>query len=115
MPKVLKIFKSVGMAHFGFIFLTANKLDKEIENHEYIHIRQQREMLIVFWYAFYILNFLYNFLIKYHVIFKFDMKKYFWKSYSDLILEKEAYMFENDNNYLKTRKFWNFARIKFKN
>lgn len=91
---------SVGQAHLGFIILVNKKTNTEAINHESIHIVQQRELLVVFWYLLYVLMFLWE----WFKIFKF------WKAYRNIILEKEAYAHEKDNDYLKKRRF--FAWVK---
>jgi hypothetical protein len=65
-------------------------------NHEYIHIRQQLEMLVVPFYAVYLLNYLTNL-----VIFRNH-----YKAYMMICFEKEAYSNEGDMDYLKKRRIW---------
>jgi len=100
--RLLKIFGSVGMAHLGFILLTADKDNKEIINHELIHIAQQRETLILLWYLIYIGHFIINF---------FKTKFKFWDAYRIIIFEIEAFKYEKDYNYLDNRKFFNWLLL----
>ncbi|HQS06459.1 MAG TPA: hypothetical protein PLT16_12595, partial [Daejeonella sp.] len=56
-----------GMALFPFLLLRDKKSDqnKQLMNHEFIHFRQQIELLIIPFYILYLLNYLIN-LIRYH-------------------------------------------------
>jgi len=89
--------KVTAMAFWPFIiFRHLNYANiKEIEYHELIHHRQQKELLIVPFYALYFLNFLYGF-IRY---------RSYKKAYYHVCFEKEAYAHEKDPNYLKSRKW----------
>lgn len=64
-------------------------------NHEFIHFRQQIELLIIPFYILYLLNYLIN-LIQYHD---------HMEAYRNIVFEREAY--ENDSNlsYLSKRRF----------
>lgn len=91
-----------GLAVYPFIFLRekALKEDLKIINHEKIHLRQQIEMLWIFFFLWYGVEFLVR-LIRFkntHI------------AYLNISFEKEAYAHENDLDYLKTRKFWTFAK-----
>tara|TARA_B110001450_G_scaffold208331_1_gene198987 strand:- start:1236 stop:1568 length:333 start_codon:yes stop_codon:yes gene_type:complete len=89
------------MAIFPFIFFKKKEYITPVRlNHERIHIRQQLELLIVFFYMWY----LFDFIVKY-------VKYRDWKTaYRNNIFEREAYSFEKDLNYLKNRKFYKFVR-----
>ena len=86
-----------GMAIFPFLLLKDKKsrLNQRLMNHEFIHFRQQVELLIIPFYFIYILNYLIN-LILYHN---------HQQAYRNILFEREAY--ENDTNldYLAERKF----------
>ena len=64
-------------------------------NHEFIHFRQQIELLILPFYIYYLLNYLIN-LIRFQNHFQ---------AYRNILFEREAY--ENDSNlsYLSERRF----------
>jgi len=69
-------------------------------NHESIHIKQQQELLVVFFYIWYVLEFLVK-LVKY------------WRvnlAYQNLSFEREAYTNQGDLDYLKTRKWYSFLK-----
>lgn len=99
---LLKNTKISGITLFPFIILRKKELkkDKILINHERIHLRQQLELGIIFFYIWYILEFLY-WLIKYK-------NKYI--AYRNICFEKEAYAKEHSFNYLKKRKIWAFWR-----
>ena len=89
-----------GLAVFPFVVLKHRrfKLDHNLINHEKIHLRQQLELLIIFFYLFYVLEFIMR-LIQYNN----------WKqAYRNISFEREAYKNEKDLNYLKSRPFYCF-------
>lgn len=90
----------IGMTLFPFIFLKQKDLkeDKILINHEKIHLKQQLELGVFFFYLFYGLEWLIKFL-KY---------KTSYTTYKNLSFEREAYQNEYNLNYIKTRKFWAF-------
>jgi hypothetical protein len=91
-----------GIAIFPFIFLRNKSLkdNKILINHEKIHIRQQIELLIIFFYFWYVAEYYYWYL-------KLGNKQLAYRSIS---FEREAYANEENLHYLKTRKFWNFLK-----
>lgn len=91
-----------GLAIYPFIFLKYRSLSKNdvLINHEKIHLRQQLELLLIFFFIWYILEFIFN-LIRYRN----------WnKAYHQISFEKEAYQNEGNPNYLIDRKFWSFIK-----
>lgn len=92
----------VGLALYPFIFLKRKDLKNNsfLINHEKIHLRQQRETLLVFFYLFYGVEWLIK-LYKYRTT---------SLAYVNVSFEREAYTNENDLNYLKNRKPWSFIR-----
>jgi hypothetical protein len=90
----------LGITLFPFIFLKDKKLkeDKILINHEKIHLKQQAELLIIFFYLFYGLEW----------VFKIFKLKNGYLAYKNLSFEREAYQHEKDFNYIKNRKFWAF-------
>lgn len=77
------------------------KYDARIINHERIHLRQQLEMAVIFFYLWYVLEFLYYFIKTKNVD----------KAYFSISFEREAYYYENDYAYLLQRKFWGFLKF----
>jgi len=90
---IIKSLPAAGMAIFPFILLkkASYKTDKEIINHEKIHLRQQLELLVLPFYILYLANYLFN-LIRFK---KHDL------AYRKIVFEEEAYENEHDLNYLK--------------
>jgi len=91
------------MALFPFIILKnpSMKNDMLLINHERIHLRQQLELLILPFYAFYLLNYLLNLLLY----------KDHHQAYLHICFEKEAYANEQNLSYLSNRK--PFSWLKF--
>ena len=105
MKRIIRVsfLPAAGMALFPFILVKTVKLKTNtvIINHENIHLRQQLELLLVPFYVLYLLHYLLNLL-------------YYWhhdKAYRNIVFEREAYTNENDLEYLKNRKFWNWTRF----
>lgn len=99
---LLKNTKINGITLFPFIVLkdSKDKNNRILLNHEKIHLRQQVEMFIVFFYFWYVLEY-------YYLLFKFRNP---YLAYQNISFEREAYSNEHDLNYLKTRKLWNFKK-----
>ena len=89
-----------GLAIYPFIFLRNKNLKENLKiiNHERIHLRQQIELLWVFFFLWYGVEFFIRW-----IQFKNPLTAYF-----NISFEKEAYANEVDMNYLKTRKLWSF-------
>lgn len=91
-----------GLTVFPFVFLL-NKKDKvnlALLNHEKIHIRQQMEFLVVFFFIWYGIEFLVRWL-------QYKNRR---EAYVNISFEREAYANEKDLDYLKKRSFWNFLK-----
>ncbi|MFT5157316.1 MAG: hypothetical protein ACI83I_001877, partial [Bacteroidia bacterium] len=88
--------KSVRAIALFPVVLFKNSSDRNnpvLINHERIHLHQQSELLVVFFYMIYVTEFLF------HVI---QLKK--WDAaYRAISFEKEAYKAEADLNYLSKR------------
>ena len=100
--KFLKNTKINGITLYPFIFIK-NPEDKRnivLINHEKIHLRQQLELLIIFFYIAYVLEYCYHW---------FQLKNGH-KAYLAISFEREAYANDDDLNYLKKRKFWGFLK-----
>lgn len=100
--KPLKKLKINGIALFPFIFIRnpEDKKNNVLINHEKIHLRQQVEMLVVFFYLFYVVEY------------------YYWlaklknadQAYLRISFEREAYANERNPDYLSERPFWSFRK-----
>lgn len=86
---------------FPFILLRKKELkhNQILINHEKIHLRQQLELLIIPFYIWY--------LSEYYI--KYLKYKDSERAYRNISFEKEAYKNDQNLNYLKSRKFWNFT------
>lgn len=100
--KLLKNTKINGITLYPFIFIKnpEDKKDRVLINHEKIHLRQQLELLIIFFYIAYVLEYYYHYI----------RLKNGHKAYRAISFEKEAYAKEHDLQYLKDRKLWNFIQ-----
>lgn len=98
--KLLKNTKINGITLYPFIFIKKpeDKKNRVLINHEKIHLKQQLELLIVFFYIAYVAEYYYH-------LFKL---KNGHQAYRAISFEREAYAMEYDLNYLKKRKFWGF-------
>lgn len=92
-----------GITVFPFIVLQHKNLENNpvFMNHERIHLRQQIELLLVFFYLWYVVEFVI------HWIRLFDSKK----AYRAISFEKEAYTFENEFDYLNKKKIFSFIKF----
>ena len=102
--RLLRKTRINGITIFPFIFLreSAFKENKILINHEKIHIRQQLELLIIFFYLWYVVEY-------YYWYFKLKDKHL---AYRNISFEREAYAMEEDSNYLETRKIWSFWKYR---
>ncbi len=91
-----------GLAVFPFIFLKDKLLRNNpvIINHEKIHLRQQIELLWIFFFLWYGIEF----------IIRWIQFKNPTVAYLNISFEKEAYANEAGLGYLKSRKFWSFLK-----
>lgn len=98
--RLLKNTKISGITLFPFIILKKPeyKQDQTLINHEKIHLRQQVELLVIFFYIWYVIEY-------YYWVFKLKDR---YLAYRSISFEREAYAMEDDLNYLATRKLWGF-------
>lgn len=92
---------------FEILFVRGTRSEKEhritgrVKNHEMIHTAQMRELAYVFFYLWYF--------VEYCIIRLFHRKQ--GCAYHDVSFEEEAYLHENDDQYLQNRK--HYAWMKF--
>lgn len=100
--KYLPIKGYVAINLFGIIFARKefNPLSKVTENHEAIHTVQMRELLFVFFYLWYGIEWIVR-LIQYQ-----DRKE----AYLNISFEREAYKNQSNMSYLKVRKKYKFTK-----
>ena len=88
-----------GITLCPFIIAKKNmKNNKRFINHERIHIQQSIEMLIIFFYLWYVIEFL----------IKFAIYKNWRAAYSLISFEKEAYRNQYNYEYIENRKPYSF-------
>lgn len=97
---LLKKTNFSGITLFPFILLKHKELknNKILLNHEKIHLRQQLELAIIFFYLWYITEFIYW----------YTQYGKWYIAYRKISFEREAYAQESRLDYLQHRKFWNF-------
>lgn len=90
----------MAIALFPFIFLKSKDLKQNtcLINHEKIHLRQQLELLVIFFYIAYLIEYLIRVL----------QYKNTYQAYRAISFEREAYDNEKNLDFLKSRKIWNF-------
>ncbi len=102
--KVLKHYNGITLWPFIILKQNAEEMGQEkfrsIVNHERIHLRQQVETLIVFFYLLYAFFYIRN---------RIKGQPH-WKAYMNIPFEKESYKNEQDFDYLKNRKLWQWRR-----
>lgn len=84
---------------FGIIFTKKELSEREL-NHELIHTKQMKEMLYLFFYLWYG--------IEYLIIRIFHDTQH--SAYRDISFEEEAYNNEADLNYINTRKHYAWSK-----
>lgn len=95
-----KGFNGITLWPFVILRHQALRVDVVLMNHERIHLRQQLELLIIFFYIWYIVEYAYR-------LFQYKDRR---TAYRNISFEREAYANERDLNYLKKRPFWNFLK-----
>lgn len=100
--KVFSLGKAEAITIFPFIFLrkAGLKVDNVLLNHERIHLIQALELAVIPFYFWYLAEF----------IVRYFQHRNFEKAYRNISFEREAYVNQNNINYLKQRKLWSFWR-----
>ena len=86
---------------FPFI-ISKEPMGPETLNHETIHIKQQAELFVIFFYLLYVAYYFIG-LVKYK-----DKQK----AYYMIPFEQEAYEYDNQLDYLETRKPYSWTKYK---
>ncbi|OQD41852.1 hypothetical protein BUL40_13425 [Croceivirga radicis] len=96
----------VGLTLWPFIIVKEHcyKEDTILINHERIHLRQQKELLVFFFYIWYIIEWLLR------TVLYLDS----YRAYQNISFEREAYASENDLGYLARRKPYSFINFLFR-
>lgn len=100
--RILPFGSYVAITLFPFIFIRKEykPVSKETIAHESIHVQQQLELLLIFFYIWYGIEYLIN-LAKYR---NHSM------AYYNISFEKEAYSNQRSASYLEERKRFNFIK-----
>src|SRR5690606_28425532 len=98
--KGIKLLKVSGITLYPFVIVRDKNPGSVLLNHERSHLRQQVEMLILFFYLWYLIEWFLHYL----------QVRNFWVAYRLISFEKEAYASENDDEYLQKRGFWAFLK-----
>ena len=92
-------FKAINL--FGFLFVRSKAKISDIDiNHEAIHTAQMKELLYIFFYIWYGIEWLGRWIV--------DTDN----AYKKLLFEREAYNNQDNLDYLKTRKHYAWLRKK---
>ena len=91
-----------GLTLFPFVFIKSDQMvkDKVLLNHEKIHLRQQVELLGVFFLIWYGIEF----------VLRWMQYKNRQLAYQNICFEREAYANETNLNYTAQRKCWHFLK-----
>lgn len=97
-------YKAINL--FGIVFVRKGaRFDEYDYNHEHIHLKQLQETLWIFYYLWYLLEYL---IVRIVGLFK---KKGQNESYHDISFEEEAHNNDHNLDYISTRK--HYAWIKY--
>ena len=101
-PRLSSVFINVyAITLFPFIFIK-DEGNPRVLNHESIHIKQQAELLVLFFYVLYVFDWLVG-LVKYRNL---------QKAYSQIRFEQEAYAKDMEPYYLIERKKYAWRKYK---
>ncbi|WP_026839172.1 hypothetical protein [Gillisia sp. JM1] len=95
-----KGFNGISLWPFVILKDKSFKNDPVLLNHEKIHLKQQAEMLLVFFYVWYGIEFGVRYL----------QYKNKFLAYRNISFEREAYENEFNMKYIKDRRFWGFLK-----
>tara|TARA_B100000214_G_scaffold354443_1_gene311346 strand:+ start:1503 stop:1844 length:342 start_codon:yes stop_codon:yes gene_type:complete len=100
--KALSIIIDIYAITLWPFIISREEMSEDVLNHETIHIAQQKELFVLFFYILYSWDYLIG-LIKYK-----DKEK----AYYQIRFEQEAYDNMYDEDYLKNRKLYNWRHYK---
>ncbi len=104
MPKIILLKRwLLGKDYFaltlGEFILAKGPMDKYQLNHELIHVRQQRELLYLPFFLWYLVEWLVLY-VKY---------RDWTKAYFNIRFEREAYLHQHDLTYLQRRRHYHYG------
>lgn len=89
-----------GMAVYPLILFRHLNPSERMIRHERIHLRQQIELAIIFFYVWYMIE---------YWIHRLRGKKHY-AAYMHISFEREAYAHDNNETYLTNRRMWAFIK-----
>jgi hypothetical protein len=96
---IIPLQKLAAVNLFGILLAPkGSKMNRRTIRHEAIHTAQMNEMLFVFFYVWYFVEWIIRLFGK-------------GNAYENISLEKEAYQNDHDRNYLKHRKHFNWWKL----
>lgn len=96
-----KGYKAINL--FGILFIRKGCIMSDIDlNHEAIHTAQIKEMLYIFFYLWYIIEFI--------ILFFINSSKSWNERYHQISFENEAYSNQDDLEYLNKRKHYSWIK-----
>jgi len=99
------IINGITLMPFGIFIRKGQENNKRLINHESIHAQQQKELLFIFFYILYGIDFILKFLKYGNLV----------DTHREIMFEREAYTNQYDFSYLNKRKYWSFIKYMFKN
>ena len=98
---IAKSFSAVTVYPFIIVKNVQLKNDYVLMNHESIHLQQQKELLWIVFFIWYVLEFL----------IRWAYYRDAYTAYKNISFEREAYHYENDLDYLQERRFFSFLKF----
>ncbi len=100
-PQIIaKSFCALTIYPFIFLKEQQSKTDVVLLNHESIHLRQQKELLWIFFFLWYGIEY----------VFRLIYYRNSYLAYRNISFEREAYHHELDLSYNQKRKFFSFLK-----
>lgn len=99
-PKIISLFMYVKAITLWPFIIFRDEGNELTIRHESIHIKQQTELLVIFFYILYAYDFVVG-LIKH---------RDFFKAYTNIRFEQEAYQNQADKEYLSNRERWAWTK-----
>lgn len=100
--KILPFGKKYYAINLCGVVFAKGPCDEVILNHEAIHTAQIKELLVVGFYLWYVIEWLYRLL----------RCRSFYRGYLSISFEREAYTNASNPNYLSSRKLFAFLKVK---
>ena len=97
-----KGYKAITIGPYIFI-KPGTKLSEKDYNHEAIHWEQYKETLVIGFFLIYVIEFIYKFI--------FVNRGEWKKTYHKLSMEKEAYLNQDNLDYIKNRKHYKWIKL----